>query len=106
MNPFDPMPTIKSILGMTMAQDIEQSIMLAELDDFETPQCEHAAHDADSDHHSGAAAYLMVTPCGHHEGYVCAPYSIWAQGKRFGRCPTCETWSDISAYTFTPIGIS
>ena len=96
---FDPMKQILSIYEAS-----RNTYTIAHLDDFEVPQCEHAAHDADSDHHSGSAAYLMATPCGHHEGYLCAPYAIWAQGQKCGRCPTCEIWSEISAYTFIPIG--
>ena len=96
---FDPMKQILSIYEAS-----RNTYTIAHLDDFEAPQCEHAAHDADPTFHTGAAAYLMATPCGHHEGYLCAPYAIWAQGQRGGRCGDCLEWSEISAYTFIPIG--
>ena len=48
---FDPMKQILSIYEAS-----RNTYTIAHLDDFEVPQCEHAAHDADSDHHSGAAA--------------------------------------------------
>ena len=101
MNPFDPMPTIQSILGRTMAQDIEQSILLAELDDFEAPQCEVSKHNSDP-HHSGPARFLLITPCHHHEGYVCAP----AVGVIKASMRICECGQTLqgSEMTFLPIG--
>ena len=104
MNPFDPMPTIKSILGMTMAQDIEQSIMLAELDDFEAPQCEDPCHDLEPDHHSGAAGFLFVSPCGCGNWYVCVAFTKWMLSGRTAECSECGLVSEPSELTFLPIG--
>ena len=104
MNPFDPMPTIKSILGMTMAQDIEQSIMLAQLDDFEAPQCESKRHNMDPAHHSGAAAFLLCLPCQHGGGFICIPYSVKLLVGPPLQCLTCSQKFEPSELTFLPIG--
>ena len=104
LNPFDPMPTIKAILGMTMAQDIEQSILLAQLDDFEAQQCECSNHELDPVHHSGAAGFLFMAPCGHGAGYVCVPFAKWVLIQRMARCQNCGLICDASDLTFIPIG--
>ena len=104
MNPFDPMPTIKAILGMTIAQDIEQSILLAELDDFEVPQCEIPAHDTRQDCHSGAAGFMLTAPCQHFSTYVCVAYSVWLLSGDFDvRCKRCQMQFEPSELTFIPI---
>ena len=104
MNPFDPMPTIKAILGMTMAQDIEQSIMLAELDNFEAPQCESKLHNGESDHHFGEGSFLIVTSCGCPTFYACALYTSWLLGREYIRCRRCDARAVPSDLTILPIG--
>jgi len=104
MNPFDPMPTIQAILGMTMAQDIEQSITLAELDDFEVPPCDSPDHETRPSHHSGPAGFLMLTPCHHAEGYRCVAYAAWMLGNGLIRCKACRMEYQASELTFLPIG--
>ena len=104
LNPFDPMPTIKAILGMPMAQDIAESVLLAELDDFEAPQCESNCHDIEPDHHFGAAAFLFISPCAHGTGYVCAPFVQWLLSDSRVRCGTCELQCAPTELTFIPIG--
>ena len=104
LNPFDPMPTIKSILGMTMAQDIEQSILLAQLDDFEVPQCESKHHATETNHHSGAAGFLLISPCGHDNGYRCVAFVKWILTHHRVVCGQCESRCDASELTFLPIG--
>ena len=104
MNPFDPMPTIKAILGMTVAQDIEQSILLAELDDFEAPQCESEFHDTRPDKHSGAAGFLMHTPCGHSDGYRCTHWIKYALALRVLLCTSCDLEYSPQDLTVIPIG--
>ena len=104
MNPFDPMPTIKSILGMTMAQDIEQSIMLAQLDDFEAPQCEGRGHTKDTEHHAGAAGFLMNTPCGHSDGYRCTPFVKWLLSPGHIICSRCKLKYESTELIVLPIG--
>ena len=104
MNPFDPMPTIQSILGMTMAQDIEQSIMLAQLDDFEAPECESFRHGTDLEHHSGSAGFLMLTPCHHDDGYRCVAFTKWMLALPGSHCEICKECCKPSELTFLPIG--
>ena len=105
MNPFDPMPTIKSILGMTMAQDIEQSIMLAQLDDFEVPKCEGYGHgDPTAPNHSGPAAFLLVVPCHCFDGYRCKPFIDWVMTPSDIYCPMCDSHYEPSDITVLPIG--
>ena len=105
LNPFDPMPTIEAILGKTMAQDIEQSILLAQLDDFQVPQCEGRLHDEYIDRHSGPAGFLLTGPCEHHPTYICVAYSVWLlSGKSDLLCRTCQMQFAPSEMTFTPIG--
>ena len=104
MNPFDPMPTIESILGMTMAQDVEQSIMLAQLDDFEAPPCESRLHGGESDHHSGEGAFLIVTPCGCPNFYACVPYTSWLLSRTRIKCSYCAAGCLPSDITVLPIG--
>ena len=107
MNPFDPMPTIESILGKTMAQDIEQSIMLAHLDDFEAPKCYHVLHNVDSDHHSGAAGFLVSAPCSHGDEYVCVKFVNWVLTQTDFDCAICNLCGqkcEINELTILPIG--
>ena len=104
MNPFDPMPTIQSILGMTMAQDIEQSIMLAELDDFEVPECESEYHDTKPDRHSGAAGFLMQTPCGHNDGYRCTHWVKYILARPVAICGDCGISYPPQDLVVLPIG--
>ena len=104
MNPFDPMPTIKAILGMTMAQDIEQSILLAELDDFEAPQCEGVHHDTKTDRHSGAAGFLMNTPCGHSDGYRCTRFINFLLSSPLIICSRCKLKYESTELIVLPIG--
>lgn len=103
---MDPMPNIKAILGMPMAQDIEQSILLAELDDFEAPKCEGRLHDTLTDRHSGLAGLLLTAPCGHNSTYICVAYSIWLLSEKYGlRCRKCQIQFAPSEFTFIPIGV-
>ena len=104
MNPFDPMPTIKAILGMTMAQDIAESVLLAQLDDFEPPQCESNCHDIEPDHHFGAAGFLFISPCGHGTGYVCVPFVQWLLSAPRSHCARCGQKCTSAELTFIPIG--
>ena len=104
MNPFDPMPAIKSILGMPIYEAVKESHAIAHLDDFEAPQCENSHHHTDHGYHAGPAAFLMLTPCGHNEGYLCAPYAIWARAQPVGRCGTCDTCSDMNTWAFISLG--
>ena len=105
LNPFDPMPTIKAILGMTMAQDITESVLLAELDDFKVPQCEVPGHNniTTTPDHSGPAGFFLITPCHHREGYLCTPIAEWL--KAHGDL-TCECGQRLHGadLTFIPIG--
>ena len=102
MNPFDPMPTIKAILGWPMQQDIAESIMLAQLDDFEPPQCESVYHATDASQHSGLAKFLMTVPCC-TGGYVCADNASWLQTFEKLRCADCGQIAEITAFSFIPI---
>ena len=105
MNPFDPMPTIKAILGMTMAQDVAESVLLAKLDDFEPLQCEEGEHDIEPEHHSGAAEYLFITPCscGAPNFYVCADFATWIRSESHATCSDCGLTVATSALTLYPI---
>ena len=103
MNPFDPMPTIKAILGMTVAQDVEESIMLAELDHFEVPQCESPLHGGESDHHSGDAGFYFVKRCHHGDGYRCVAFAKWILSFPSSKCNTCGSRNKPSDLTFLPI---
>lgn len=98
------MPTIRAILGMTMAQDIEQSILLAQLDDFEAPQCEGLGHATHPEHHSGAAGFLMNTPCGHSDGYRCTPYINYLLASPLVHCYHCLLQYESADLVVLPIG--
>lgn len=104
MNPFDPMPTIRAILGMTMAQDITESVLLAELDDFEVPRCEVGSHDTDAARHSGPAAYMLTAPCSHGKGYICAAFADWLLTLKKPYCMTCGHVCKPSDLNLYPIG--
>ena len=104
MNPFDPMPTIKAILGMPIYEAVKESQILAHLDDFDVPRCEEGGHDVETAHHSGAAKYLFTTPCGHGSGYVCGRFAEWISSERKARCGDCGLICDSSLLTFIPIG--
>ena len=104
LNPFDPMPTIKAILGMPIYEAVKESQILAHLDDFDAPQCENACHAREPDHHSGAAAFLFIAPCAHGTGYVCAPFVQWLLSDSRVRCGTCDLQCAPTDLTFIPIG--
>ena len=104
MNPFDPMPTIKAILGLPIYQEVVDARLLEELDDFEPPRCENTAHVAEPDHHSGDAAFLFISPCGHGTGYVCAPFVQWILRDPMVMCSICDLHCPPSDLTFIPIG--
>ena len=107
MNPFDPMPTIKAILGLPIYQEVCDSRLLAELDDFAAPQCYHALHNVDSDHHSGAAGFLVSAPCSHGDEYVCVKFVNWALTQTDFDCVICNRCGlkcEINELTIIPIG--
>ena len=104
LNPFDAMPTIKAILGMTMAQDIAESVLLAQLDDFEAPRCESNAHASLPECHSGAAGFLIVTPCHCFDGYRCKPFIDWLLTRSNIYCVRCDSHYDPCDITAIPIG--
>ena len=105
LNPFDPMPTIKAILGLPIYQEVCDSRLLEALDDFEAPQCEVPSHhnDRKDQAHSGPAAFFLITRCHHHEGYLCAPIAGWLAAH--GDLP-CECGGRLRGpeCTFIPIG--
>jgi hypothetical protein len=103
LNPFDPMPTIKAILGMDIYEATRQSQLLAALDDFEPPRCESRSHDTDADYHSGIAAFYMLSPCHHGESYLCALVTDWAKSQPGFTCHTCGRRVDIAEITFIPL---
>ena len=47
LNPFDPMPTIRKILGAPIYQEVIDANLLSHLDDFAPPQCEDRCHNTD-----------------------------------------------------------
>ena len=106
MNPFDPMPTIKAILGWPVQQDIAESIMLARLDDFEAPQCEDLRHDIEPAHHSGVAEYLFIPPCncGVTNFYMCADQANWMRSESHTQCNQCYRLTAATELIFLPIG--
>ena len=114
MNPFDPMPTIKAILGapiyLPLYQEVIDARLLEKLDDFEAPQCESRSHNTDTDYytdavyHSGPAAFYMLSPCHHGESYLCALVTDWAKSQTGFQCHTCGRRVDIADFTFIPIG--
>ena len=103
MNPFDPMPTIKAILGMPIYEAVKESQILAHLDDFEAPQCELRLHDI-GENHSGPAGFFALTPCHHHETYVCTTYVVFVSALDVMTCYTCRLKSPITDFSFIPIG--
>ena len=106
MNPFDPMPAIKSILGMPIYEAVKESHAIAHLDDFEAPQCEDSRHDIEHNHHSGAAKYLFLTPCSCpvRNFYVCADFVNWILSLDETECSDCGLYFARSDLTFIPLG--
>ena len=104
MNPFDPMPTIKAILGLPIYQEVVDARLLEKLDDFAPPQCEDSRHNTDAEHHKGAAKYLFISPCCHSNYYVCDAFALWLTSYPVARCARCDVYSPLSALSFIPIG--
>ena len=104
MNPFDPMPTIKAILGLPIYQEVIESQLLEKLDDFAPPQCESQYHNIKTDRHSGAAGFLMQTPCGHDDGYRCVAFAKWILSHQVSHCGDCGMSGPPSDLIFLPIG--
>ena len=107
LNPFDPMPTIKAILGMPIYEAVKESQILAHLDNFEVPQCYHVLHNVDSGHHSGAAGFLVSAPCSHGDEYVCVKFVKWALTQTDFDCAICNRCGmkyEINEMSFLPIG--
>ena len=107
LNPFDPTPHINRILGMPIYEAVKESQILAHLDDFEAPQCQHNQHNLDSVHHSGAAGFLVSAPCSHGNEYVCSRFVEWAltqTGLPYARCNYCGLTWEVSKLTLIPIG--
>ena len=78
--------------------------MLAELDDFESPECESEYHDTNTDLHSGAAGFLMHTPCGHSDGYRCTHWIKFALSRPWLYCTHCGLEYEPQDLTVLPIG--
>ena len=104
LNPFDPMPTIKAILGMPIYEAVKESQILAHLDDFEVPQCESRYHNINTDRHSGAAGFLMQTPCGHSAGYRCTHWIKYVLACDVVDCSECGLRYPPQELTVLPIG--
>ena len=105
MNPFDPMPTIKAILGMPIYEAIKESRAIAHLDNFEAPQCDVAAHvgNPNVQGHSGPASFFLITPCHHREGYLCTPIAEWLKAHGDVACE-CGQRLYGPHLTFIPLG--
>lgn len=104
MNLFNPLPTIKSILGMSSDKALAETFALARLDSFDPPQCESEDHNTNPKRHAGLAVFLIILPCGHNLGYRCATYSSWLQHAQLSCCPKCGRVSDSFDLDFIPIG--
>ena len=104
MNPFDPMPYINRILGTPINQEVIDSNLLSQLDDFEPPQCESIRHNTEPEHHSGAAGFLFMNPCHHPDGYRCVAVVKWMLASRRLQCGYCGLVCESSDATFLPIG--
>ena len=106
MNPFDPLPTIKAILGMPIYEAVKESQILAHLDNFEPPRCEVPSHHVDTKArgHSGPATLFLITPCHHHDGYLCAPIAEWLKVNGNLTCVGCGLRLLGADMTFLPIG--
>ena len=100
---FDPMKQILSIYEAS-----RNTYTIAHLDDFEVPQCDVPSHGTDPKDrgHSGPAAFFLITPCHHHEGYLCAPIAGWLKANGDLDCRMCGQRLYGPELTFTPIGIS
>ena len=102
MNPFDPMPTIKAILGLPIYQEVVDARLLAALDDFAAPQCESLDHRTGAAAHFGAAGFLLIVPCHCFDGYRCAPFIKWLlTGEIY--CGRCDSRFEPSDLTVIPI---
>lgn len=102
INPFDPMPTISSILGMPVAKQMDEAILLDSLD-FDIP-CQSPTHQTQPEFHDGPAAYLMVIPCG-TPTFRCAP--LVAALKRDPNNRVCKCGNHhIKDIQFIPLDVT
>ena len=104
LNPFDPMPTIRKILGAPIYQEVIDANLLSQLDDFAPPQCEDRCHNTDPEHHAGAAKYLFITPCSHGNYYVCDTFAIWLTSNPLAHCARCDAYMPLADLSFILIG--
>jgi hypothetical protein len=96
--------TYPTDISAVTTQDIDESVLLAKLDDFEAPSCESIHHSLETDHHSGAAAFLFFVPCGHGDGYRCAAFAKWIVSVSLSQCRHCGQLSPPSDLILIPIG--
>ena len=90
--------------GVPMAQDIAESVLLAQLDDFQAPQCEAKIHSIEPLHHAGVATFLISTPCGHSNGYRCTPQINFLLSRAAIGCSHCGFIYGPEDLTVIPIG--
>jgi hypothetical protein len=98
LNPFDPMPTIKAILGWPAPNVLDETIMLDQLD-FDI-ECSDSAHPGE--YHEGPAAYLVTSNVHQNTGFACARIVDAIRDAGGARC-RCGLVHMADTFTFLPI---